>query len=115
MGSFSTYGRNQLLGGMPNTVYAQAHSGNPGAAGTLNALAGVARIAVPLAPAANGVRAPSAGTYQFDILAGQTIAWVTYWDANANGNFLSEDQLDQAEAFAGNGRYTLTVQDFTVT
>lgn len=122
MGAFTTEGKNRLLAGLPNTVYARAHDGDPTSSGTVGALAGVPLIAIPLATAVNGVRQPQtppAGqSYQFDIGAGQRISHVSYWDGNDISNpgvtakCLATDDVPQAETYAGGGKYTLTVQDF---
>jgi hypothetical protein len=118
MGAFSTAGKDALLNGLPNTIYAQAHSADPGTDGLTGALAGVARVGVTLgasSASAPGVRRPTGpGPYQFTIQAGQTIRWVSYWNSiGPGGVFLASDQLDQEEYYAGGGQYTLTVQDFT--
>lgn len=117
MGSFSVEGKNLLLGALPSTVYAQAHSEDPGPNGTANVLSGVARVSVPLAGASGGSRLPqAAGTYQFSILQNQTIKYVSYWTTQPAGTgiFLMSDQLDVPETFGGDGLYTMTAQNITV-
>jgi hypothetical protein len=112
---FATARKNAMLGTIPNTVYVQGHSGDPGTDGTANVLSGNARIAVVLQAASNGQRIPNAGTYELDVQAGQTISWVSYWDAASSGTYEGKDQLDAPEAFAGAGKYRLTSQTFSIT
>jgi len=115
MGNLTAFGRNAVLqSGLPATLYVEAHSADPTDAGTVAKLTGVARVAVPFAAASGGQKVPSAGTYEFDVLAGQTIAWVAYFDASSNGNCYAVDQLDAAETFTGNGKYTLTTQAISI-
>lgn len=89
---------------------AKLHNGDPGAAGTSNELTGgsYASKAVTFGAASNGVRTQT-GTAIFDVPAGATVAWVSFWNA---GTFVSRKQVT-SEVFAGAGTYTL--QNSTLT
>lgn len=110
---FATYGKNLMLAALPSTVYAQLHTGDPGANGTLNVLSG-GRVAVPLGAASSGVRPMTGGASTFSVGAGQTVTHVSYWDASSNGNLLATSALPSAEYFAAPGQYLINTQDFTV-
>lgn len=89
---------------------AKLHNGDPGAAGTSNELTGgsYASKAVTFGAASNGVRTQT-GTAIFDVPAGATVAWVSFWNS---GTFVARKQVT-SEVFAGAGTYTL--QNSTLT
>ena len=89
---------------------AKLHSGDPGASGTSNELAGGSYTskAVVFGAASNGVRTQT-GTAVFDVPAGATVAWVSFWNS---GTFVARKQVT-SEVFAGAGTYTL--QNSTLT
>lgn len=89
---------------------AKLHNGDPGASGTSNELTGGSYVskAVTFGAAANGVRTQT-GTAIFDVPAGATVAWVSFWNS---GVFVARKQLT-SEVFAGAGTYTL--QNCTLT
>ena len=89
---------------------AKLHNGDPGASGTSNELAGgsYASKAVVFGAASNGVRTQT-GTAIFDVPAGATVAWASFWNS---GTFVSRKQVT-SEVFAGAGTYTL--QNSTLT
>lgn len=90
---------------------AKLHSGDPGANGTANELAGgsYASKAVVFGAANNGVRTQT-GTAIFDVPAGATVAWVSFWDT---GTFVARKQVT-SEVFAGAGTYTLQSSTLTL-
>ena len=89
---------------------AKLHNGDPGASGMSNELTGGAYTskAVVFGAASNGVRT-QIGTAVFDVPAGATVAWVSFWNG---GVFVSRKQVT-SEVFAGAGTYTL--QNATLT
>lgn len=89
---------------------AKLHNGDPGASGTANELTGgtYASKAVTFGAASNGVRTQT-GTAAFDVPAGATVAWVSFWNS---GTFVARKQVT-SEVFAGAGTYTL--QNSTLT
>lgn len=71
----------------PATVYAQAHSGDPGAAGTAN-VAETTRQAIAFSAAASGSISNSS-TPEFTLTGTRTVSHVSYWTAASGGNFLA--------------------------
>lgn len=90
---------------------AKLHNGDPGAAGTANELAGGSYTpkAVTFGAASGGVRTQS-GTAVFDVPAGASVQWVSFWNG---GTFVCSDQVT-TEAFTGAGTYTLQNSTLTV-
>ena len=89
---------------------AKLHNGDPGVSGAANELTGgtYASKAVTFGAASNGVRTQT-GTAIFDVPAGATVAWVSFWNS---GTFVARKQVT-SEVFAGAGTYTL--QNSTLT
>ncbi|SIC56729.1 Uncharacterised protein [Mycobacteroides abscessus subsp. abscessus] len=78
----------------PTTVYVQAHTGAPGAAGTLNvASTSTGRVAITFGAASSG-SVTASNTPQFTLSGGsaQTITDISLWDATTGGNFLYSEQ-----------------------
>lgn len=97
-------------------TWAACHDADPGTTGT-NELAGgtpaYARKAITWS-AASGANADSSNTPVFDIEGGDTVAWVGWWSAVTAGVFYgSADVID--EVFGGQGTYTLTDADLSLT
>lgn len=90
---------------------AKLHNGDPGASGTANELTGgtYAAKAVVFGAASNGVRTQT-GTAIFDVPAGATVAWVSFWNS---GTFVARKQVT-SEVFAGAGTYTLQASTLTL-
>lgn len=90
---------------------AKLHNGDPGASGTANELTGGSYVpkAVTFGAASNGVR-PQTGTAVFDVPAGATVAWVSFWNS---GTFVARKQVT-SEVFAGAGTYTLQASTLTL-
>lgn len=90
---------------------AKLHNGDPGASGTANELTGgtYASKAVTFGAASNGVRTQT-GTAVFDVPAGATVAWVSFWNS---GTFVARKQVT-SEVFAGAGTYTLQASTLTL-
>lgn len=88
------------------------HSADPGAADSAsNELTGgspaYARKAVAWAAAAAGSMAAT-GSVVFDVPAGSTVAYVSYW--NTAGTSRYAKKAVTSEVFAGQGTYTLTAE-----
>ena len=90
---------------------AKLHSGDPGAAGTSNELTGgsYASKSVTFGSASSGTRTQT-GTAVFDVPAGSTVAYVTFWN---NSTFIASDPVT-SESYAGDGTYTLQSSTLTV-
>lgn len=90
---------------------AKLHNGDPGASGTANELTGGTYVskAVTFGAAVNGVRTQT-GTAVFDVPAGATVAWVSFWNS---GTFVARKQV-ASEVFAGAGTYTLQASTLTL-
>lgn len=117
MGAFTLIGKNTVLdSGLPDVVYAALHSGNPGADGSANEVAGgdpaYARQLVTLAAAANASRNMVAAV-TFDVPPG-TVAYVSYWTAQTGGVCLATDDVT-AEVFAAQGQYRLNASTLRLT
>lgn len=106
---FATTALNSMLDSLTVNT-AKLHNGDPGAAGTANELTGgsYASKAVVFGAASSGIRTQS-GIATFDIPAGGSVQYVTFWN---NGTFLWSDQVT-TENFAGAGTYAL--QNSTMT
>ncbi|APQ42293.1 hypothetical protein PBI_RICH_32 [Mycobacterium phage Rich] len=71
----------------PAIVYAKAHTGIPGAAGTLAASAQATRLALSFAAAASGSMSANT-TPEWTLNATETISHVSFWDSPTAGNCL---------------------------
>lgn len=84
--------RNLMLGAYPSNVWLTLHSDDPGETG-VNQVPGTPRMPITLGAASGGQRV-SADVVEFDLLAGQSVSWVGFWDAASGGNFLSKAPVD---------------------
>lgn len=71
----------------PTTVYAKAHTGDPGATGANAASAQTTRLALSFAAAASGNMSANT-TPEWTLNATETITHVSFWDASTGGNCL---------------------------
>lgn len=71
----------------PATVYAKAHTGDPGATGTLAPSAQTTRLALSFAAAASGSMSANT-TPEWTLNATENISHVSFWDAPTGGNCL---------------------------
>ena len=113
--SLSLLERKRLLDSIGTQYgYASAHTGDPGATGTANEVAGgspaYARKAITWAAADSStpsVKALAATFPVFDIPAGTTVAFIGLWTLDTGGTYGGcWDVTD--EVFAGQGTYTLS-------
>lgn len=73
------------------TVYAQVHTGPPGAAGTSNESSFTTRVEVTFAAIADGsvsISADSAFTASWTGTNGEELTDLSFWDAPTGGNYL---------------------------
>ena len=110
MGSLTPFGKNTVLDfGLPGTLYAALHSGDPGTDGAANELSGgdpaYARVAVTMAAAADGGRATT-GQVALNTPAGSTVRYASLWTAVTGGNCVATDDVTQ-ESYTGQGQYLL--------
>jgi hypothetical protein len=80
---------------------AALHSGDPGAAN--------ARKAITWAAASAGAMDETTSPV-FDVPAGATVSWVSYWNTAGTVRYLKKNVTD--EVFGAQGTYTLTDTDF---
>ena len=111
MGALTSYGKNLVLdSGLPANLYAALHTGEPGADGTANEVAGgtpaYARKMVTLAAASDAARSITAEVV-FDVPAAGVVAFVSLWTAQTGGSCVSIDDVP-SESYTGQGTYTLT-------
>src|ERR1044072_6073652 len=82
--------RGTAFAGIAN-VYAKAHLGDPGAAGSANPSAQTTRVAVTWSVAAGGIIVLS-NAPEFTLNATETIVGCSFWDNLTAGNFLFSAQ-----------------------
>jgi hypothetical protein len=104
-----------LLGGLPSPLYVQPHSGDPGAAGTLNVIAGAQRGTVTIPASSGGQRSVLANVDCPGVPALASVSWVSYWTAPSGGTFRFSEPLGGSVTFAYAGTLRFTSQIFTVT
>jgi hypothetical protein len=105
---YDTTARNVMLDALAAVcVRVALHSGDPGAANTAaNELSGggYARGTLAWNAAASG-EATLNGNVDISIEAGDTVAWVSFWNSAGTVRYLKKDVTD--EAFGGAGTYRL--------
>ena len=113
---YDTTAKNVMLDALAAVMVRVAlHSGDPGAANTAaNELSGgspaYARKAIAWAAASGGAIDDTTAPV-FDIPAGSTVAWVSFWNTAGTVRY-SKKQLATPETFGAQGQYTLTDVDF---
>jgi hypothetical protein len=107
--------RNVMLDALAGVALRAAlHSDDPGAANAAdNELTGgspaYARKAIAWGAAAAGSMDETTSPV-FDVPAGSTVSWVSYWNAAGTVRYLKKNVTD--EVFGAQGTYTLTDTDF---
>lgn len=100
MGTFSDSKKNVMLDAVlvPGAVWAKLHNGPPGALGVDNAAGDTRRMECELS-------APSAGTVTVTnelrwnaVTTQEAYSWVSFWTAEAAGEFIGSDDLPVAQA-----------------
>lgn len=92
----------------PATLFAQLHTGDPGASGTANVANSSTRVAVTLAAAASGAIALS-NAPAFTGTTTETITHVSFWSASTVGTFYWSAALGTSRAILLSDTLTLTV------
>lgn len=107
----TTAGKNDLLSGL-NVNEIRLHSGDPGAAGGLNAISG-ATGSVTYAAASNGEREIDSPVTGIPIPSATTVSWFSLWEMPA-GTLKAYKQFDQSEVYNAAGTATVTSAKFTL-
>ena len=97
-------------------VFVKLHTGDPGASGASNAAVGsTTRPAITWAAASSGAIAMN-GTAPSWTNGGtsETLSHISFWDANAAGNFLGSAALSSSQAWASGNTFTLTSQGWSI-
>jgi hypothetical protein len=93
---------------LSGVTHAQLHTGAPGAAGTNNVAAGVARCALTGIGSASGGVDTATGTWTIPGAGGPFTDFSLWTDVSA-GTFFGAGTLDPDETFAGAGTLALTM------
>ena len=98
-------------------VYAQPHTGDPGAAGTSNVSGETTRQQLSFGAASSRAMTSDAAATWTGVAATETISWISIWDAAAAGNFLGRDQLASSSSVNAGDNFTLPAGDvdFSIT
>lgn len=111
-------GKNLMLDELGTVaVFASLHTADPGITGTNEVTGGTpayARKAVTWNAASAG-NLGSSNTPVFDVPGSTTVAYVGLWSAVSAGTFYGSGQLSTAEVFGGQGTFTLSDADVTIT
>lgn len=97
-----------LDAGLSGVTHAQLHTGAPGAAGTSNVAAGVARCALTGIGSASGGADSATGTWTIPGAGGPFTHFSLWTDVSA-GTFAGDGTLDPDETFAGAGSLAFTL------
>jgi len=93
---------------LSGVTHAQLHTGAPGAAGTSNVAAGVARCALTGVGGATGAADVLTGTFTIPG-AGGPYTHYSLWTAVTAGTFHNDGTLTPNESFAGAGTLDVTI------
>ncbi len=124
MGSIAEGERNKMLDALCGraaysasaAVYAQLHTGDPGAAGTSNVATETTRQAVTFgSAAASGAISNTAQVQWTSLAATETISHISLWTASSAGTFLGSDDLASAQNVNAGGTLTIAVGDLDLT
>lgn len=115
----STAAKNLMLDALGAvTGFASLHTADPGASGTTGELSGgspaYARKAVTWNAAASS-NLDSSNAPVFDVPAGSTVTHFGLWSLVSGGTFYGSNSLSSPETFTGQGTYTLTDADVSLT
>lgn len=92
--SFSEYSRDKMIDALPSDVWVSLHSADPEYNGN-NEIDFDGRKEVSLQAASNGERQADPDEVDFEVEADQTVAYVGLWDAEEDGNFLAQIEIDE--------------------
>lgn len=97
-------------------IYVQAHTGDPGSAGTSNVSVGsTTRPAATHSAAASGAIALSNSPAWTNGGTSETITHISVWDASTSGNFLFSVALSASKAWASGDTLTLNTLGVALT
>jgi hypothetical protein len=121
-GIASTYA-NEILDyftgqGAPTAIAAfwvKLHTGDPGAAGASNAATETTRKQVTATAASAGATSNSGALTWTSVAASETYSHLSFWDANAAGNFLGSDALNSSQAVTAGGTFEIAAGDLDIT
>lgn len=116
--SITDAGKNTMLDAFPAVAtFASLHTADPGLTGA-NEVAGgspaYARQSITWNAASAG-NLDSSNQPVFDVPAGTTVTHVGLWDAVSAGTFEGGGALSSSETFTGQGTFSLTDADVTLT
>lgn len=124
MGSISVGERNKMLDALTGrgnytasaAVYAQLHTGDPGAAGTSNVATETDRVQATFgSAAASGAISNTAAITWEDVAATETITHISLWSASSGGTFLGSDDLASSKALTAGDTFTVSIGDLDIT
>ena len=93
---------------LSGVTHAQLHTGAPGAAGTSNVAAGVARCALTGIGGASAAADSATGAWTIPG-AGGPFTHFSLWTDLSAGTFVGDGTLDPDESFAGPGTLNVTI------
>lgn len=100
------------------TLFAKAHTGDPGSAGTSNASAFTTRASIAWSAAASGSKSAS-GAASFGTLSGlagtETWSHISVWDNVSAGNFLYSFALSASKVVNNGDTASLSSHSFALT
>lgn len=98
----------------PAAFWVKLHIGDPGAAGASNAAGETTRKQATFSAASGGAITTSADLSWTSVSTSETYSHVSFWDANAAGNFLGSDALDTSRAVTAGDNFTIVAGDVDV-
>lgn len=97
-------------------VYAQLHTGDPGAAGTTNVAAETTRKAVTFgSAAATGAISNTVAIEWTNVSTTETYSHVSFWTASTLGTFLGSDDLSATASVTAGDTFRIPIGDLDLT
>lgn len=116
--ALSNAGKHVMLDALAGVaVYASLHTASPGTTGANEVSGGspaYARKSITWNAASGGALDNNANPV-FDVPGSTTVSHFGLWSAASGGTFYGGDALSASESFTGQGTYTLSDADVTVT
>ena len=116
--AFTNAAKNAMLDHLGTLAgFASLHTADPGTTGANEVTGGspaYARKAITWNAAASGSLDNNANP-AFDVPGGVTVSHAGFWSAATGGTFYGGNALSASETFAGQGTYTLTDADLSIT
>lgn len=98
----------------PAAFWVKLHLGDPGAAGATSPAANTTRVQATFSAAAAGSITTSADINWTNVPNAETYSHVSFWDANAAGNFLGSDDLAVARTVAVGDNFSILTGQLTI-